>query len=827
MQGKQQHAVTGRPWRRALLRRRWLNGCAAGALAISLAGPAAAAESQPRSQFGTVGLIDMPSARMAPDGDFAVSAAFFEKTQRYTLSFQALPWLETSFRYTGLRDFSPEFTIFYDRSFSVKARLWEESGSLPAVVVGTNDLVGTGVYSSEYIAASKQIGPLDVTLGMGWGRMATAATVRNPLTLISNSFETRDGSDTVGQGGSFSFGRYFHGPDTGFFGGVSWRTPIDGLTLIAEYSSDKYTLENANGNFTPRQQLNLGLSYSPFDGAQIGAGWLYGRSLYANMTMSLDPTASPYSIRMGPTLPPPSIRSAEDQQRAQKNVFGRRAAAPASVAGAGLADILWANAGLQDLNIAGQMLHIQVAKPAPRQCEILARQIAAYASDITDISINGAPPCRVPGAIALVPVAALMNASGSSSATPVMIDATGPLRPSRAQAQAAIRRKLQEQNITVLGLSIGAGEVELYYQHNYYFAEQDTIDRILRILMAEAPAEAEVFRLTSVLYSVPLTTVEIPRGTAERSFEQLGTFDLFRDGARVAPASMDNTVLREDQRRTYPKFNWGLVPQFRQQLFDPVNPLGVQFLVSAEAAVELLPGLRLLAQLEGNIYSNFNVSRESDSVLPHVRTDFVRYFSEGKTGISLLQVEHNFRLNPNTHVTLRGGYLESMFAGVGGELLWREEGQRWALGADLYHVQQRDFNRLFGLRPYRQTTGHVTFYYESPWYDLNFQFRVGRYLAGDWGTTVQMTRRFASGVEIGAFATKTNVSAAQFGEGSFDKGIIIRIPLGHLIPVNTQQYFSMDMRPIQRDGGQALLGDAQLYERMRRAGEGELRRTME
>ena len=37
--------------------------------------------------------------------------------------------------------------------------------------------------------------------------------------------------------------------------------------------------------------------------------------------------------------------------------------------------------------------------------------------------------------------------------------------------------------------------------------------------------------------------------------------------------------------------------------------------------------------------------------------------------------------------------------------------------------------------------------------------------------------RFSTGVEIGAFVTKTNVSAAQFGEGSFDKGIIIRIPL--------------------------------------------------
>jgi hypothetical protein len=822
-----QGAVKGVPWRRAFLKRRWLGSCAAGVLVLSVIGPAATAQNGVRSQFGTVGLIDMPSARMAADGAFAVSTAFFEKTERYVLSFQALPWLETSFRYTGLRDFSPDFTVFYDRSFGVKVRLWEESDNWPAIAVGTNDLVGTGVYSGEFIAASKQVGQLDFTLGLGWGRLANGATVRNPLTLISNSFETRDEASDVGQGGSFSFGRYFHGQKSGIFGGVSWQTPIEGLFLVAEYSSDQYTLENANGNFTPRHQVNLGLSYVPAEGVHLGAGWLYGRSVYANLTLSLDPTASPYSQRLGPALPPPAVRTSEDQQRALQSAFERRPGRQAAATSASLADVLWANAGLLDVNIAGQMLHLRVANPAAGQCEVLARQIAAHAFDITDVSINGAPPCRVPGALTFTPVAMSARAAGMGQTAMITIDAAGPARPSREQAQAAIRRKLEEQKITLLALSLGPGDALVYFQNLYYATEQDAIDRILRVLMAEAPPEVETFRMVSVINSVPQVQVEIPRGTAERSFEQMGTFDLFRDGARVSSAPMDNPVLRQGQRNSYPNFNWSVVPQFRQQFFDPANPLGVQFLVSADASLELLPGLRLMAQLEGNLYTNFNVTRASDSVLPRVRTDFVRYFSEGKTGLGMLQAEHNFRLDPNTHVTLRGGYLESMFAGVGGEILWRREGSRWALGADLYYVRQRNFDRLLGLRPYSQATGHVTFYYEAPWYDLNFQLRVGRYLAGDWGTTMQVTRRFASGLEIGAFATKTNVSAAQFGEGSFDKGLIIRIPLSHLIPVNTQQMFGMDLRPIQRDGGQTLSGDAQLYERMRRASEGELRRTAE
>ena len=130
------------------------------------------------------------------------------------------------------------------------------------------------------------------------------------------------------------------------------------------------------------------------------------------------------------------------------------------------------------------------------------------------------------------------------------------------------------------------------------------------------------------------------------------------------------------------------------------------------------------------------------------------------------------------------------------------------------------------MQHYRQTTGHVSLYYDSPWYDLNFELRAGQYLAGDRGLTFQVTRRFSTGVEIGAFVTKTNVSAQQFGEGSFDKGIIIRIPLGWIAPLETQSQIGMDLRPVQRDGGQTLVGDAILYDAMRATSEGEILRHM-
>jgi hypothetical protein len=819
---KQQRAVIGRPSSGPALKRKFLSGCALGGLVLAFSSSSTAAANQPRGQFGTVGLIDMPSAGMAPSGELAASAAFFENNQRYTLSFQALPWLETSFRYSGLSKFNRDFPVYFDRSFGLKIRLWDEGYLLPAVAIGTNDLVGTGYFSSEYIVATKHVGPFAATLGLGWGRMATANSFRNPLSVISSSFDDRSGE--YGQGGSFNFGQYFHGPNAGVFGGVAWSTPIENLTLIAEYSSDNYVLETANGNFTPRHQFNFGASYSITDNIILGLSWLYGRSVSGTLTFALDPTVKPFQQRLGPVPPPPHVRTPEEQNWAVRTAIAQRKNAPPQVtATTSLADALWRRTDIQDVAIFGDTLHLQMPRTSPSGCTEIARSLLPHAGDIRRILINQEMSCGIPGPIAVTsrqteaPAFHLVAAKDL-----VTIDASGPPARNRDSALTEIRRGAQEQSIEVVALALNGSEALLYYRNLTYMTEWDSVDRLLRVLMAKSPPEIENFRLISMSGDLPQIEFDIPRGTAERSFEQDGHLPFLRDASILMLPPMDDPILVRANRGGYPRFNWSIFPQLRQQLFDPVNPVGVQFLLGADFTLDLLPGLHLYGEGELNLFNDFNVNRPSDSVLPHVRTDFVRYFSEGKNGIGALYMQYDFRLSPETFLSFRGGYLESMFGGVGAEVLWRPKGQRWALGADLYHVQQRQFDRLFGFRSYTQTTGHLSLYYDAPWYDLTFMFRVGRYLAGDWGTTVQVTRRFASGIEIGAFATKTNVSSAQFGEGSFDKGIIIRLPLSHLMPVNTQRLFAMDLRPIQRDGGQVLAGDTQLYDRLRRTSEGDL-----
>jgi hypothetical protein len=164
-----------------------------------------------------------------------------------------------------------------------------------------------------------------------------------------------------------------------------------------------------------------------------------------------------------------------------------------------------------------------------------------------------------------------------------------------------------------------------------------------------------------------------------------------------------------------------------------------------------------------------------------------------------------------------------MFAGISGEVLWKPVDSRLALGAEVNYVRQREFDQGLGLRsvdtrgiPIPEWNGHVSAYYDVPG-GFDVELHAGRYLAGDWGATLRVARTFSNGWKVGAFATKTDVSAATFGEGSFDKGLFFEVPLAWLLGQPTQQSASQTIRPIQRDGGQRLDVEGRLYETIRDA----------
>ena len=57
------------------------------------------------SDLGTTGILDIPTARMMQDGELRATISTQDSVNIYSLNYQATPWLETTFRYSGFNDF--------------------------------------------------------------------------------------------------------------------------------------------------------------------------------------------------------------------------------------------------------------------------------------------------------------------------------------------------------------------------------------------------------------------------------------------------------------------------------------------------------------------------------------------------------------------------------------------------------------------------------------------------------------------------------------------------------------------------------------------------
>ena len=806
-----------------------------------LANPADASEIpyDTRTTYGEVGILDMPSARMAPDGQISATAGFLNTSQRYSIAFQFLPWLEGSFRYSRVAHVRGVVAL-YDRSFSLKMRLFQETADFPDVSMGIRDLLGTGLYGAEYFVATKRIDDFDVTAGLGWGRLSDVDTFPNPFGLIFPSFKTRKFAGT-GTGGTVDFGQFFHGPSMGVFGGVVWHTPIENLNLLIDYSSDKYKEEAAGGAFKVRMPVNIGASYRFLDAITLTAGWFYGSSYGAILNVATDPTTNISPQRLGPDVPTPVIRQPKQQVDALGLLIARnRPIDPRTPAKAWItlhvpqpdpdtlaltSALVSEAAGVRDVDVMGHTVLIDaVLGRAPnQQCDRYAEIVSALAPKVQTLAVSNLSDAS--GKVQVCSIAHSRLAYTADNTSPENVSPGGTAVPAALPPQDAakkIRDDVRAQQIGVEALSVEPEMVWLYFSNGHYFSEAEAAGRIARVLMADAPPSVEVFHIVSVRNGTASRDFEIARSALERATVTYGTTKELGPAVALNAPPLANPVLDRAWEDTYPRLHWDIGPGLREGFFDPQKPFQIQVLAALNAQLDVLPSLSLEGRVEADIYNNYDLNQLSNSQLPHVRSDIALYLKHGINGIAKLDASYHTRLTPNIYFEARAGYLESMFAGGGFQVLWRPDDERFSLGVDLYQVWQRDFDRLFGVQNYHVLTGHASVYYESPWYGLNFAVHVGRYLAGDYGGTIEVTRRFETGVEIGAFATFTNVPFAKFGEGSFDKGIIVHIPLEWALPFYTRSSYDLHLRSLTRDGGQRLDDDDRLFEETRPTSYGEL-----
>ncbi|MQU53968.1 MULTISPECIES: YjbH domain-containing protein [Pseudomonas] len=655
--------------------------------------PYSLAHAEPRytqNDFGGVGLLQTPTARMAPAGELSLNANRTEPYSRYSLSLQPLDWLEGTFRYTSItnRMYGSEALSgnqsYKDKAVDVKARLWQESHWLPEVALGFRDVGGTGLFSSEYFVANKRYKNLDFSLGIAWGYIGNRGDLNNPLGYLDDSFDTRPTQTTVGD---VNTNTYFRGSPA-LFGGVVYQTPWAPLSLKIEFDGNDYKHEPQNNNQVQDSPINFGAVYKLNDNIDLTAGWergntaLFGITLHTNFVSrkapvkSYDPPAQPLPVQ-APVAPLEEVDWAAVSQQLEKN--------------------------------AGY----KVERIAQRDSELM-----------------------------------------------------------------------------------------VYGEQSKYFYTAKGAGRASRILDNTANDQIQWFTMVNKRYDMPVEEISVPRSTFRdvvNNEQDLVSLHRTTEVNR-ATAHYDKTLY---QHKPDP-FTYGFGLGYQQNLGGPDGFLLYQISAYAEGQYRFTPGTWASGGISANLLNNYDKFKyDSASNLPRVRTDLRQYATTSDITMPALQLNKAKRLDQDLYGMVYGGYLESMYAGVGGELLYRPMGERWSIGADLNYVRQREFDQGFGLRDYRTVTGHITSYTKLP-FDLDAAVSVGRYLARDWGTTIDISREFTNGVKFGGWVTRTTASKEEYGEGSFDKGIYISIPFDEMMSVSTMSRANIAWAPLTRDGGAML-----------------------
>ncbi|UQY43840.1 YjbH domain-containing protein [Mixta hanseatica] len=655
-----------------------------------------------QSDFGGVGLMQVPTARMAKEGEFSLNYRNNDQYRFYSASLMLFPWLETTVRYTDVRTrlysrvegFSGDQS-YKDKAFDLKLRLWQEGYWLPEVAVGTRDLGGTGLFDSEYLVATKAWGPLDFTLGIGWGYLGNSGNINNPFCSYDDKFCHRRSG--FGSAGSVNGDELFKGPAS-IFGGIEYQTPWQPLRLKLEYEGNDYQGDYA-GKLEQRSKVNVGAIYRLTDWADINASYERGNTFTFGFTL-----------------------------RSNFNALSTH--------------------------------HLDSSRPGYHpQPQPETLQHTAVANQLTQLKYNAG---------------------------------------------------LDAPNLQVKGRTLYVTGEQVKYRDT-----QEGVDRANVILMNDLPENIDTLRVTQTRYNLPQVTTETKVSSLR---QQLEGYPLGHEQPlaqrRINPVDPGKT--EQGYYIEKGRFSYGISPVLNQSVGGPESFYMYQAGINANAdywlTQHLLVGGGVFANLANN-YDKFNYDgRPIDSSLPRVRTH-IRDYVENNVYVNNLQANWFHYLGNGFYGQMYGGYLETMYGGVGAEVLYRPLDSSWAVGVDANYVKQRDWDNMMKFTNYKAPTGHLTAYWQ-PWFMNNVlvKMSVGEYLAKDKGGTIDVSKRFDSGVTVGAYATLTNVSGDEYGEGDFTKGFYISVPMDLFTVTHNRGRAQVNWTPLTRDGGQMLGRKYQLYD---------------
>jgi hypothetical protein len=653
------------------------------------------------SNYGNTGLLETPNARFMDEASMRLNFSGSFPNEYTSLTASPFPWLETTYRYTEIKNklYGPVSysgnQSWKDKAFDLKIKLLNESYYLPSMAVGLRDFAGTGAFASEYIVATKSLGNLDITAGIGWGMLGLDNSIKNPFASLHDNFKSR--TTGVSEGGEFNYNTWFSGT-AALFGGLEYHLKKYGIKFIAEYDSANAELIYYNP-MEVKSRINLGFNYHLSDSFLLGAS--FDRGTNFRLTFSLK----------------------------------------------------------------GNFFEDTIPKPAPKRV----------------IPLNSEQKKKV-------------------------LEDPGIFYRS-------LNKSLKDETIYIQSGTLEEDEVSVAIGSNRFVSLPRMAGRSTAIISALAPDEVNRVNIHVMNGDFEVATFRVNREKFDSAKDSKGSaIEVLK---RSNLESNSNQPLIENSKFNptinFPEFSWAMSPALKHQIGGPEGFYLGQLFWKTDTTVKFRRNLSLYTSFGINLYDTFNnFNNGSSSTIPHVRSDIQLYLKEGKNNLQRMQLE--YMISPFKDLYLRGdfGILEEMFGGIGGEMLYRPFKKKYSLGLKVHRVKQRGYKQRFSFLDYETTTGHASIYYDLPM-GISAHLSVGKYLAQDKGFTLDLNRRFNSGFLLGIFATKTNLSIEEFGEGSFDKGFYFSIPTRLFYSDFRTGNISFGLHPLTKDGGSFLITNNSLF----------------
>jgi len=237
-----------------------------------------AAQPLPSLQSFT-GIWDIPTARVLPDWNMRIKYGKAEPYRYYGVALGVFDRLEFHGQFTEVSSlqtsFGPSYGYYKDRSAGVRLAVIKEQDFLPQIALGVYDPIGTGLFPYRYLVASKMIGPVDFTFGLGQGILGGESY------LDIRWENTQSGQE------EFDTTFLFSDPlrQTRPFGGIEYHYSPK-LTFSAEYSSLQYD-KLFGGPDKAEIPVNVGFKYRPFENLVLQGGYMRGQELALGLSLEM------------------------------------------------------------------------------------------------------------------------------------------------------------------------------------------------------------------------------------------------------------------------------------------------------------------------------------------------------------------------------------------------------------------------------------------------------------------------------------------------------------------------------------------------------------